>query len=349
MLVGVSSSLMALEAKESPRVIERLLKENAPVAHDLGGYLRRHPPQQVLTIARGSSDHAALFGKYVIETHIQVICASLAPSVFTIYGAVPRVRGSLMLAVSQSGQSPDLLEVVRRGRSAGALTVALVNQEESPLAEAAELVLPLWAGEEKAVAATKSYLAALVALAQLVAHWKDDTVLKEALERLPEAMYKVAEIDRDEGLEVLAAARDALVVGRGYGYAVAQEWALKLKETSAIHAEAMSGAELLHGPMALIEPGFPVLILAPKDEPLPGLLELADYLKQAGARLLVASSEAEALERADLRLVIDEPLHPVLDPVLLTQAFYPFAARLATARGLDPDNPRHLHKITRTR
>jgi glucosamine--fructose-6-phosphate aminotransferase (isomerizing) len=342
-------SKMYREALEAPTIVERLLRENRGEVENLAGYLKRHSPPFALTVARGSSDHAALYGKYLIEAVVGLICSSAVPSVWTVYGANPATNRALVLAVSQSGESPDLLEVVRQARRSGALTVALVNKEASPLAKTSEVVLPLWAGLEEAVAATKSYLATLAALVQLVAYWRDDKGLKDALAQLPEAMHKAAQADWSAALEVYDEADNTLIVGRGYAFAVANEMALKLKETSALHAEALSGAELLHGPVALVEAGFPLLVLVPRDRPMPGMVALLENLRTKGGHLLVASSEAEALELAHTPLPLPVKLHPVLDSLLLAQAFYPFAAQLSKARGLNPDQPRNLSKVTKTR
>ena len=342
-------SKMFREAQQAPAVVEQALRENKSEMEQLGAFLRRRTPPFVLTVARGSSDHAALYGKYLIESLLGVVCSSSAPSVHTVYGQRLALGRALLIAISQSGQSPDLIEVTRQARRDGALTLALVNQENSPLAQVAEVVLPLWAGPEEAVAATKSYLATLASLAQLVAAWAEDKPLKEALAMLPEALYKAAQADWQAGLGVLLEADNGLVVGRGYAFAIAHELALKLKETSAFHAEAMSGAELLHGPVALVEPDFPLLVLLPKDKPLPGMLSLLQTLRGKGGHLLVASSEAEALELAHTPLPLPTRLHPALDSILLAQAFYPFAAELAVARGRNPDAPRNLSKVTRTR
>ncbi len=344
-----AASLMRAEALEAPAAVERLLAENEAEVRSLARFLRRRPPVMVQTIARGSSDHAALFGKYLFEVRLGWPTASAAPSVVTVYGARPNLRGALVIALSQSGASADLVESLRAARAAGALTVALVNVEDSPLAAAAEVVLPLHAGEEKSVAATKSYLTMLVALAQIVASTEEAGDLAAALPLLPERMAAAAGADWSAGLELFAPATDAYVIGRGYAFAVANEAALKLKETSALHAEAFSAAELLHGPVAIVGPGYPILALAPYDRPYPQVVELLAGLKQKGAELAVASSEGEALALADAPLALPERFHPLLDSVLTIQAFYPFADALARARGYDPDRPRNLQKVTRTR
>jgi len=340
---------MFKEAHQAPTVVERALKENRSEIELLGTFLRRNAPPFTLSVARGSSDHAALYGKYLIESLLGLVCSSAIPSIHTVYGRHLSLGKALVIAVSQSGESPDLIEVTRQARRDGALTLALVNKENSPLAQTAEVMLPLWAGAEEAVAATKSYLATLATLAQLVAAWAEDKALKEAVAMLPEAMYKAADANWYAGLDALVEAENGLVVGRGYAFAVANELALKLKETSAFHAEAISGAELLHGPVALVEPDFPLLVLVSKDKPLPSMVGLLENLRGKGGHLLVASSEAEALELAHTPLPLPTKLHPVLDPILLAQAFYPFAAELSVARGFDPDAPRNLSKVTRTR
>ncbi len=342
-------SRMRAEALAAPSAVERLLRENAAEVRSLARFLRKRPPAFVQTIARGSSDHAALFGKYLFEVRLGWVTASAAPSVVTVYGARPNLRGALVLALSQSGASDDLVASLVAARRAGALTVALVNVEDAPLARAAEVVLPLHAGEEKSVAATKSYLTMLAALAQLVGHVEEAGDLEAALPLLPERMAAAAGADWNAGLELFEPAPDAYVIGRGYAFAAGQEVALKLKETSALHAEAFSAAELLHGPVAIVGPGYPVLALAPYDRPYPQGLELLANLKAKGAELAVASSEPDALALADAALPLPGRFHPVLDSVLAVQAFYPFADALARARGFDPDRPRNLKKVTSTR
>jgi len=344
-----AASLMRSEALEAAAVAEKLLAENQPEVRSLARFLRRHPPTLVQTIARGSSDHAALFGKYLYEIRLGWPTASAAPSVVTVYGARPNLKGALVITLSQSGASVDLVESLKAARAAGALTVAMVNVEDSPLARAAEVILPLHAGKEKSVAATKSFLAMLVAQVQLTAAIEEAGDIEEALPLLPEKMAAAAEADWSVGLDLFKAATDSYVIGRGYAFAAGQEVALKLKETSALHAEAFSAAELLHGPVAIVGPGYPILALAPYDRPYPQVVELLQNLKQKGAELAVASSESEALALADAPLSLPDRFHPVLDSVLTVQAFYPFADTLARTRGYNPDKPRNLQKVTQTR
>ncbi|MGM8836432.1 MULTISPECIES: SIS domain-containing protein [Thermus] len=341
-------SSMRREAEEAPKVVERLLRENEGEVKALAAFLRRRPPALVLTVARGSSDHAALFAKYLLEARLEWPVLPLAPSVLTLYRARPRLpHPSLLLAYSQSGESPDLLEAVRAYRERGVLTVALVNREDSPLAKAAEVVLPLHAGEERAVAATKSFLAMLAATAHLLAHLLEGPGLREALPALPEALNRALEPKGDLGY--LEEAENLFVLGRGFAFPVALEAALKLKEVAALHAEGLSLAEFLHGPQALLEEGFPVLALVQRDEALETVLGTLESLRVKGAHLLVLSPEPDALALAHTPLALPVALTPELTPLLLAQAFYPLAEALAQARGQDPDRPRHLSKVTRTR
>jgi glucosamine--fructose-6-phosphate aminotransferase (isomerizing) len=228
--------------------------------------------------------------------------------------------------------------------AAGALTVALVNDVDAPLAGVAAVVLDQHAGPERSVAATKSFITSLVALARLVGVWRADAKLLEALARLPERLEAALAADWSAALAVLAPAGSCYVVGRGLGLGIAAERALKLKETSALHAEALSAAELRHGPRAVIEPGFPLLIYALEDAAGADAHELGDALAGAGQTCLIAS----ARHGGGLRLPLPPPLHPLLDPIVAIQAFYPLAAGLAEARGHDPDRPRGLQKVTRT-
>lgn len=233
---------------------------------------------------------------------------------------------------------------MRYFREGGATTVAIVNDVASPLATAAEWTLPLRAGAERSVAATKSFIASLVAAARLVGQWQGDAALLHALADLPRALHEAAHTDWSAALPVLADARHAMVVGRGIGFPLALEAALKLKETSALQAEAFSGAEIRHGPMALIEAGYPLLILATRGPALQGLVDLAADMRQRGARVLLAAPP-EVRERD---LTLPTTGLPDLDPITAAVAFYRMAAELAQARGLDPDHPRHLSKVTRT-
>lgn len=336
---------MREEALEAPEAVARMLAAEGAATAQLGALLRAHTPPGILTLARGSSDHAAQHTAYLLMARMGHLVTSLPLSLVTLYQARLSRPGLLVLAFSQSGQSPDLVDPLRYFTRGGALTVAVVNDPGSPLAHEAAHVLPLHAGPERSVAATKSFIAQLVAGARLVAAWEGDPALGEAFHTLPETLARAARLDWSAAVEALATADRMYVVGRGPGLALASEAALKLKETCGLQAEAFSGAEVRHGPMALVSEGFPVLVFAHRGPGQAGLLTLARDLRSQGARVLLAAPPEVA--DADLPLV-DAP-HPDLDAVTAIQAFYPMAEALSRARGHDPDRPPHLAKVTRTR
>ncbi|WP_394835345.1 SIS domain-containing protein [Pendulispora rubella] len=338
-------SLMLKEALASASVVstQRLQADEGLAV--LGRTLVEKPPQVVLTVARGSSDHAANYFGYLTMLTVGVPVVSLPMSLATLHHAPLAVNGQLAVAVSQSGQSPDLVETMAALGQRGATTVAFVNRTESPLAHACKWTVPLCAGPEQSVAATKSYIGALAALARLVGHWRRDPNLLKALAALPTHLEQATQIDGSIAVDALAVTDRAMVVGRGLGFAVAAEAALKLKETSSIQAEAFSGAEIKHGPMALIEQGYPLFIFALRGPEQKGLLELATEMRGRGARVILAAP-ADIKER-DVTLAVAE--NEVLDPILAIQTFYLIAARVAEMRGLNPDVPRHLSKVTHTR
>ncbi|KMN82823.1 glucosamine--fructose-6-phosphate aminotransferase (isomerizing) [Chromobacterium alkanivorans] len=311
----------------------------------LGRALAVERPSLALTVARGSSDHAANYFAYLAMQRLGVPVVSLPMSLVTLHRAPLAVKGQLAVALSQSGQSPDLIDTMKALGAAGARTAALVNKHQSPLAAACEWVVPLCAGDEKSVAATKSYITSLSAVARLVAHWQADDALLAALANLPQRLTEATRQDWSLAVDALRDAERIMVVGRGLGFAVALEAALKFKETCAIQAEAFSGAEIKHGPMALIDDGYPLLIFAPRGPEQQGLIELAEEMRGRGAKVLLAAPETVPSRDLTLALADDE----ALDPLLAIQSFYLMAARLSEARGLNPDVPRHLSKVTCTR
>lgn len=339
-----AGSRMLREAREAPRVVATLLRENADTCRALGERLRASPPPFAVTCARGSSDNAATFAKYLLEIRLGLVTASVGPSVRSVYAAAPAMRGALFLAVSQSGRSPDLLRLAEAARAGGAVTVAIVNDPLSPLAAICETILPLHAGPERSVAATKSWIASLAAILQFTATWAEDRALLAALDRLPEALEQAAERDWSAALPRLARADNLFVVGRGIGLALAQEAALKLKETCGIHAEALSAAELMHGPLTLAGPDFPVLVFSQHDEAYQSVADLIDTLSARGVPVVAAGP----MPGGCLMLPCDPSLNPFLTPPALIQSFYPLLDRIARERGRDPDRPPHLLKVTET-
>ena len=335
---------MLEESREAPQAVARQLAADGDTYAALSSQLRDMPPQGVLTVARGSSDHAAHYMAYLMMARLGRLVTSLPMSLVTLYQSQLQCEGLVSLAFSQSGQSPDLVSPTRFFRQGGARTVAIVNQPDSPLAEAAEWVLPLHAGPERSVAATKSYIAQLVAGARLVAGWRGDADLQSALNALPRSLTRALDCDWTRAVEVLHGADRLFVIGRGTGLAIAMEAALKFKETCGIQAEAFSGAEVKHGPMALVEEGYPLLVFAPRGPAQAGLIALAAEMRGRGARVLLAAPSGTP--GAELPLVNAD--HEDLDPIAAVQSFYPMVEALARARGLDPDTPRHLAKVTRT-
>ncbi len=338
---------MAAEAAEAPEVVRRMLGANRDAMTRLGETLRATPPSMVLTIARGSSDHAALFGKYLIEQHMRLPVASMAPSVVSVAGAPPKnLHNALAIAISQSGRSPDIVAAANAAADAGARVVAILNDAAAPLAARASLVLPLHAGLERSVAATKSCIASLAALAGLTQAWSQDRALESALETLPAQLADAGALDWSPMIEAFTGARNLFVISRGAGFGVAHEMALKLKETCALHAEAFSAAEVEHGPAALVRDGLPVLMLAPPDAAGPEVIALAKRFAARGARVLCAGIETSG--DGVTALPVPAGLDPAVAAIAWLPSFYAAVVELARARGLDPDHPPYLNKVTRT-
>jgi glutamine---fructose-6-phosphate transaminase (isomerizing) len=334
---------MYAEAAQAPAVVRAQLAANAGRVARLGERLRRAPPRAVVTCARGSSDHAATFARYLIETRLGILTSSASPSVSSVYEVTPDLVGTVMLAISQSGASPDLLATVSRARSNGARIVALVNAESSPLAQLADDLIPLAAGAEQSVAATKSYIASLAAIAQLVGSWARDAGLAAALESAPPLLERAFGLDWSAAVTQLTGVNNLFVIGRGLGLGIAQEAALKFKETCGLHAEALSAAELRHGPMALVRAHFPLLIFTQDDESRAGVVQLAGELAAKGAAVLIAGAEVAQATRLPT-----VSAHPVIESLLHAQSFYRMANALSLARGRDPDRPPNLSKVTET-
>jgi glutamine---fructose-6-phosphate transaminase (isomerizing) len=343
---SASSTRMFAEAAEAASVVARQQAVNAGHLAKLAARLKRLEPSIVFTCARGSSDHAATFAKYLFETHLGIPTLSQAPSISSIYGnALLHMKGQPFILISQSGRSPDLLASAEAALKAGALVVALVNDTASPLAAMAEVVIPLHAGPETSVAATKSYIATLAAIAQLANLWREDAALSEAIERLPDALAAAWEVDWSAGVDMLANVRNLYVLGRGLTLGIAQEAALKCKETCGIHGEAFSIAEVAHGPTALVGPDFPVLVFPPLDNASAGLDAVIKGFAERGAPIALAGEG----QRSVIGLPLASGLHPATGPIVMAQSFYRMVNALAVRRGFDPDNPPMLRKVTETR
>ena len=338
---------MAAEIAEQPAVWERLLRDGRADVEDAVRRIRRQPPRFVLLVARGTSDNAALYAKYLVEILLELPAGLVSPSTMTAYGARPDLTGVLMVGVSQSGGSPDLVQAVSLAREQGALTLAVTNAPRSPLARAAELHVDVLAGPERAVAATKSYTAQLLALYLLVDGWRGGG--GEACAPLPELGRRLlgsGEVVADLAARYRFATR-LVTTARGYSYATASEAALKLMETSYLSAQAFSGADLLHGPLAMIDPQVPVLAVVARGVGGDAMGQVLPRLREVGADLFVVGSAA-AVAQATVGVELPDGVPEELSPMLEILPFQQLARDLASARGGDPDAPRGLRKVTET-
>lgn len=331
------------EARHASRSVTAMLAANEQVFASIRALAPLARQSAVMTFARGSSENACLYGRYLIESRLGIRCSSAPLSIGSLYDAPIAAAGGLCIAVSQSGASPDLLAAVTRARRGGAVVIGLVNDRHAPLVDLCDLVVTLEAHPEQCVAATKSCLSAMAAMARISAEWAGDAVLIDAIHALPEMLDTAWAQDWTPLVDRLAGAGHLYVLGRGCGLGVAQEAALKLKETCGLHAEAFSTAEAVHGPLALAGADLPVLIFAQRDETLSSSIAVAERFAASGSTVFCAGTcAAGAHELASLNA------SPGLQPIVLAQSFYRAVDSLASARGCDPDRPRHITKITRT-
>lgn len=337
---------MHREAAESAAVVAELYSHSGATIESLAKALRDSPPPFVVTCARGSSDHAATYARYLMESCLGWPVVSAAPSISSIYRRELRVAGALFLAISQSGASPDIVETARLARNSGARVVAMVNTTDSPLAELAHHVVPLCAGREISVAATKSYIASLAAIARLTTAVVADKSLAATLDRLPDQLRDAWQLDWTDGIAPLVDARNLFVVARGVGFGIAQEAALKLKEVCALHAEAFSAAEVKHGPMAIVDQGFPVLVFGQSDPAGASIADIVGNFVRRGATVMCTGPINDVSGYRSLPGI--ETDSPLLQPILQIQTFYRAANRLSLRRGLNPDRPNSLKKVTET-
>jgi glutamine---fructose-6-phosphate transaminase (isomerizing) len=341
----MTDSVMLAEATSVPSVVAAALDRNQAEIAAAARRIRNFDPSFIATVARGTSDHAAEYLARLLGQHAGLVGASLPPSLVTVHAAPLHLERAVTIAISQSGGSPDVVEPIKAAQRGGSLTIALVNVVDSPLAEAVDIVLPIDAGPERAVAATKSFVMALVQCVRLVDALAGGSVVKD-LARLPLALEQAVGCDWSGALPWLREPKSLLVVGRGYGLPIGREVALKLKEVAGLHAEAVSGAEIMHGPKALIDPDMPVLALAAEDGARASMDGTMAELARLTSRLIAIGPPSE---HAALSLPAGPILEPALAGIATIAAFFPFAAALAAARGLSPDSPRNLQKVTRTR
>ena len=339
------------EIFEQPAVLDRLFQTQREHAGEIGRTILDRGVHSIFLAARGTSDNAALYAKYLWGSMNRLPVALAAPSLFTIYGTPPDLEGCLVVGISQSGQSPDIVAVVAEGRRQGALTLAITNDPSSPLAEQAEMVLDTTAGPERAIAATKTYTTQLLAIALLSAAMKGETRLFEALERLPRLVEETLALESaiEQAAQRYRYMNQCVVIGRGYNYATAYEWALKLKELTYVVAEPYSSADFQHGPIAIISHGFPVLAVVPRGAVFDDTYSLlSNLVEEHGAELLVVSNDESALARAETPLPLPTDLPEWLSPLVAIVPAQLFCYHLTRAKGYDTEAPRKLLKVTRT-
>ncbi|MBI4786021.1 MAG: SIS domain-containing protein [Chloroflexi bacterium] len=340
------------EIFEQPDVLQRWLDTQLPHAQRVAEIIRARDVEYVFLAARGTSDHAGIYAQYLWGSLNRLPVALAAPSLFTLYSGSPRLQKALVVGISQSGESPDVVSVLAEGRRQGALTLAITNAPASPLAQTAELTVDIRAGAETAVAATKTYTAELMAVAALSAALSDASEYLGALARVPGAVRQALTLE--ERAQQIAAQHRALtrcvVLGRGYDYASAQEWALKLKELAYVFADPYSAADFLHGPIAIVERGFPVFVIAPRGAALNDLLTLLHRFRdEYQADLLVISDDDGALALAPSALKLPGDVPEWLTPLVTIIPAQLYAYHLTRAKGYDTQAPRGLHKVTLTR
>lgn len=340
------------EILDQPHVLRRLLGEQEARVREIARAIRNRTVNYIFLTARGTSDNAGLYAKYLWGAMNGMPVALAAPSLFSVYHRPPRLQNALVVGISQSGQSPDIVSVVEEGRRQGAPTLAIVNRSSSPLAEVSEFVLDICAGEEEAVAATKSYTAQLLAIAMLSATLADDDEQMQVLHRVPELVAEALALEEtvERASDRYRTMTQCIVLGRGYNYATAYEWSLKLKELAYVLAEPYSSADFRHGPIAVIERGFPVLAVAPRGAVLAGLLGLLQRLAQERhAELVVVSNDHASLALAQTPLQVSSALPEWVSPLVCIVPAQLFCYYLTRVKGYDPEQPRGLNKVTRTR
>ena len=344
------------EILEQPAAARRFLDTQSGSVEAIAAAIRARGIDHVVIAARGTSDHAAIYAQYVLGVRHGLTAGLATPSVVSVYGADPRLERALVIAISQSGASPDIIAIVEAARRQGAPTVALTNDPSSPLADRADWTLDLSAGPELAIAATKTYTASLLAVAALSAAMTDDPAARRvdqaAVASVPEAL--TAMLAHEPTMERIARAHATadrlLVIARGFEYATAREWAIKIKELAHVFADPYSAADFEHGPVALVEPGVPVIAIVRAGPTAAGLTEqLARLRADLDARLTVVSDVPDALALATWPVAVAAPQAEWLAPIATIVAGQLHALHLTIARGLDPDAPRNIHKVTRTR
>ncbi len=347
----LENSHLYREIHEQPAVLRQLITREHQVIRRLAAAIRARQVDYVVIAARGTSDNAGRYAQYLFGAVNRLVVALATPSLFSIYKQPPRFANALVIGISQSGKSPDIVSVLAEARRQGALTAAITNFPDSDLGRQTEHVITLHAGDEKSIAATKTYTASLAAIAALSAELAQQPALQDALETIPDAVAATLKLSGEIGsvVERYRYMNECVVLGRGYNYATAFELALKLKELTYTIAEPYSSADFMHGPLALIEHGFPAIVVAPSGVVLPEMQEFIQTLKQREAEIIAISDDVDTLSLARVPLQLPQPVPEWLSPIVSIVPGQLFSMHLAKVRDFDPDHPRGLRKVTETR
>lgn len=338
------------EIHEQPQVLERLLRNECNLTRDIAAQIRTRDINHVVIAARGTSDNAARYANYVLGARNRIVVSLATPSLFSIYHQPPNLEHTLVLGISQSGKSPDIVSVIAEGRRQNALTVAITNFTDSALAQEADHVINLHAGVEQSVAATKTYTCELATIALLSCCLAEDDQAMSELQAVPELVAATLKTEESIGhlTERYRYMEQCVVIGRGFNYATAFELALKLKELSYTMVEAYSSADFLHGPFALVDQGFPVILIAPSGQMQAEMAQFAQQLLKRRAELLIISDSQAMLARAKTPLHLPAVAPEWLSPLITIISGQLFAMHLSHTRGYNVDQPRGLHKVTET-
>ncbi len=347
----LQQSYLYKEIQQQPEVLARLLVKEKNVIQALAAEIKRREIDHIVIAARGTSDNAGRYAQYLLGAVNRLTVGLATPSLFSVYKQPPKFGNALVLGISQSGKSPDIVAVLAEAQRQGVLTAVITNEPESDLGQQAEFVINQQAGDEQAVAATKTYTSQLAAIALLSATLADNIDMKTALAQIPEMVAETLGMESEIApiTQRYRYMRDCVIIGRGYNYATAFETSLKLKELTYIIAEPYSSADFMHGPLALVEPGFPAMVIAPSGLMLPELKKFIETLKTREAETIVISDDAEALAMARIPLALPRSVPEWLSPLIAIVPGQLFAMHLTDVRDYDPDHPRGLRKVTETR
>jgi glucosamine--fructose-6-phosphate aminotransferase (isomerizing) len=338
------------EIYEQPSVLSRFLDQRVNDVKAITTFLRECQPKFVLVAARGTSDNAAIYAKYLLSAFLRIPVGLAIPSLYTLYNQPPQMRQGLVIGISQSGESPDVLAVMEEAKRQQTPTLAIVNRIDSPLVRFADLILPLDCGEEKAVAASKTHTAQLLAIASLVAMWLNEPQMLRDLSPIPQYVHQVLQAHERvrEIAEQIKEHNRLLIVGRGYTHCTTHEIALKIKELAYISADPYSAADFKHGPIALVEEGFPLIAIAPQGKTFETMKLLIQEVQQLGADTIIVSNHLDFSSHYPRFVPLPTELPEWISPIIAVVPGQLLALCLTIARGNDPDRPRSLKKVTRT-